>query len=69
MRDSKDPVGPEPEETISTSHREVLLTTAVNVEEIVRGLRPAEQPAADAGTAVRELDTSDTGADENVAGV
>jgi predicted nucleic acid-binding protein len=27
--------------------REVLLTTAVNVEEIVRGLRPAEQEAAD----------------------
>jgi predicted nucleic acid-binding protein len=27
--------------------REVLLTTAVNVEEIVRGLRPAEQEAVD----------------------
>ena len=44
MRDSKDPVGHEPEGTISTSHREVLLTTVVNVEEIVPGLRPAEQP-------------------------
>jgi predicted nucleic acid-binding protein len=29
------------------ANREVLLTTAVNVEEIVRGLRPAEQQAAD----------------------
>jgi predicted nucleic acid-binding protein len=29
------------------ANREVLLTTAVNVEEIVRGLRPAEQEAAD----------------------
>lgn len=27
--------------------REILLTTAVNVEEIVRGLRPAEQDAVD----------------------
>jgi predicted nucleic acid-binding protein len=30
------------------SRREVLLTTAVNVEEIVRGLPPSEQAAADA---------------------
>ncbi|HET9258052.1 MAG TPA: PIN domain-containing protein, partial [Pseudonocardiaceae bacterium] len=38
------------------SRREILLTTAVNVEEIVRGLRPSEQPAADAlFTAVRVL--------------
>lgn len=36
--------------------REVLLTTAVNVEEIVRGLRPSEQSSADAlFTAVRVL--------------
>jgi predicted nucleic acid-binding protein len=27
--------------------RELLLTTAINVEEVVRGLRPAEQDAAD----------------------
>jgi predicted nucleic acid-binding protein len=27
--------------------REVLLTTAINVEEVVRGLRPAEQDAVD----------------------
>jgi predicted nucleic acid-binding protein len=33
------------EELIAT--REVLLTTAVNVEEIVRGLRPAEQESVD----------------------
>jgi predicted nucleic acid-binding protein len=33
------------EELMAT--REVLLTTAVNVEEIVRGLRPAEQESVD----------------------
>jgi predicted nucleic acid-binding protein len=33
------------EELVAT--REVLLTTAVNVEEIVRGLRPAEQESVD----------------------
>ncbi len=38
------------------ARREVLLTTTVNVEEIIRGLRPSEQPAADAlFTAVRVL--------------
>lgn len=38
------------------SRREVLLTTAVNVEEIIRGLPPSEQSAADAlFTAVRVL--------------
>ncbi len=38
------------------SRREVLLTTAVNIEEIVRGLRPSEQSAADSlFTAVRVL--------------
>jgi predicted nucleic acid-binding protein len=38
------------------AEREVLLTTAVNVEEIIRGLRPSEQAAADAlFTAIRVL--------------
>jgi predicted nucleic acid-binding protein len=38
------------------ARREVLLTTAINVEEIVRGLRPSEQPVADAlFTAIRVL--------------
>ncbi|MGH3939510.1 MAG: PIN domain-containing protein [Pseudonocardiaceae bacterium] len=38
------------------SRREVLLTTAINVEEIVRGLRPSEHAAADAlFTALRVL--------------
>ncbi|HEU0090312.1 MAG TPA: PIN domain-containing protein [Pseudonocardiaceae bacterium] len=38
------------------ARREVLLTTAINVEEIVRGLRPGEHAAADAlFTAIRVL--------------
>lgn len=38
------------------SRREVLLTTAINVEEIIRGLRPSEQAVADAlFTAIRVL--------------
>ncbi|MGH3939309.1 MAG: PIN domain-containing protein [Pseudonocardiaceae bacterium] len=30
------------------AHREVLLTTVINVEEIIRGLRPNQHAAADA---------------------
>ncbi|PZS26125.1 MAG: VapC toxin family PIN domain ribonuclease [Pseudonocardiales bacterium] len=38
------------------TRREVLLTTAVNVEEIIRGLRPSEKSVADAlFTAIRVL--------------
>ncbi|PZS15812.1 MAG: VapC toxin family PIN domain ribonuclease [Pseudonocardiales bacterium] len=38
------------------ARREVLLTTAVNVEEIIRGLRPSEEAVADAlFTAIRVL--------------
>jgi predicted nucleic acid-binding protein len=39
-----------------TAQRHVLLTTVINVEEIVRGLRPSEQAVADAlFTAIRVL--------------
>ncbi len=50
------------------ARHEVLLTTAVNVEEIVRGLRSSEQPAADVlFTAVRVLPIRE--ADARRAGV